>query len=152
MNWAWVVDVLVQEAPIWLFYGLGTGIAATVAQNCWRCYKDRPYRGWNLEIVRPDGTRVDAMKLSVNEVRSFEESEFERVKWVKSAVSSYGTLVGVALPELEHAGWFSRDAHRRTYVVDLPRAVRSGHVRPYGTSAGTKPLDDEPTSDGAGER
>ena len=151
MDLSWIPGFLKQEFWIWLVYSLGAGGFATCGQYFYRRWCERPYRGWNLEIVRPDGTRVDAMKLSIDEVRSFEESEFERVKWVKSAVSSYGTLVGVALPELENAGWFSRDADRRTYVVDLPRAVRSGHVRPYGTGGGTKSLDSEPTSDGAGE-
>ncbi len=144
--WTWIVDMLVQEAPVWAFYSLGIGAAATAAQNCWRKYKYRHYRGWNLEIVRPDDTPIDAMKLSADEVRNFEESEFERLKWIKSAVSNYGTLTGIALRELENAGWFLRDKERRTYVVDLSRAVRSGHVRPYRDDSLRGAIDDGPKS------
>ncbi len=131
MVWNWIVDVLIQEAPIWLVYSAGTGIAATLVQNWWRRYHDRPYRDWNLEIRRPDGRSIEAMSLSVEEVRNFEQSEFERFKWIKSAVSNYGQLLAVTLPEIEKAGWCRQDTVRRTYVINLQDAIERGHVRPH---------------------
>ncbi len=144
--WNWIVGLLIQEAPIWLFYSFGTGIAATLGQIWWRRCRDRPYRDWNLEIRRPDGEPIEAMKLSVEEVRSFEQSEFERFKWIKSAVSNFGQLLAVTLPEIEKAGWCHRDADRRTYVINLQDAIERGHVRPHlgpGDTTGASDPDPE---------
>ncbi len=129
--WATIVDAVRQGFWGWLVYSVGAGLFATGVLSGWRYFWDHRWRGWKLEIRRPDGEPIEAMKLSVEEVRSFEQSEFERFKWIKSAVSNFGQLLAVTLPEIEKAGWCHRDPDRRTYVINLQDAIERGHVKPH---------------------
>ncbi len=116
------------EFPVWLVYSVGAGVFATLGQQAWRWWRDRRWTGWRLEIVLPDGgPRVSAMKLSADEVRAFQRSDFERLKWIRSAVTGYGMVSGVALADIEKT-WFRRDHERRVFELDLRRAVTLGHV------------------------
>lgn len=100
--------------------------------------REAPWRDWQLVIVRPDGEEERALRLAPDEVRRFEESEFERLKWIKSAVSMYGLLDNVTLERIQGGqkgeGFFQQDAQRRIFRLNLKQAHEDGCFRPHGAT------------------
>jgi hypothetical protein len=134
---AWLTDL---RDPAWwgsaaLDWAIFTVVLAYVLlrlEDHLRERREAPYRDWQLVIVGPDGKEERALRLAPDEVRRFEESEYERLKWIKSTVSMYGLLDNVTLERIDgDEGFFRQDARRRTFRLDLERARKLGCFRPH---------------------
>ncbi len=126
LSWFW--SQVVAEFPIWLTYVVGI----TAALELVRWWRQRRWRDWTVVVVRPDGQAGEPMRLAPDEVRLLEQSDLERVRWIKSLISNFGRLKDMTPREILDASWLEVDRNARRYMLHLGDAVAAGRVDLHG--------------------
>jgi hypothetical protein len=135
LNWVWVVvstalanlkdpEWLAGEIVSWLIF---TVLVTTVLEyrQSRRALRDNgPYEGWSLRVIGygpPDKDYVETpQKIYLDEVRRFEQSDFELWKFVKSVLS--GTLITrLRTAEQAREVWLFKDETSKTITVDFEK-------------------------------
>lgn len=98
---------------------------------------DRPFEGWSAEEIY-NGNRIE-WSLSVRDARSFDESNFELWKFVKSLVSNYNLNVVAPYADAHDSDdpWTIVQKERKLILVNIDKAMDQGHVESRNTPPDT---------------
>lgn len=104
----------------------------------------KPYEGWSLISIYKQ--EKEEQELYWDEVMRFEQSDFERWKFVKSIASGVVIINLRTVKMAEEAEWVMMDKDKKTIIVDLDKAVKSGHADLKKSSDNKSPDNESPDS------
>lgn len=95
----------------------------------------KPYEDWSLVSIYKQ--EKEDQELYWDEVMRFEQSDFERWKFVKSVVSGVGQASLRTVKRAEESEWVMIDKDKKTIIIDLDKSIELEHVTLYPSRTGS---------------